>query len=121
MCIETYISIVNIFIISQSRLWKVFSIKYAAKYSGLELLLDCFGSSNVKQKSDASAALHELAAKASYILAPKACSSVYLFDIAPPLQTPQVFNFTLYVLTCHICLFWFVFFIYWTVYSTISN
>ncbi|KAH1077999.1 hypothetical protein GLYMA_19G156400v4 [Glycine max] len=51
--------------------------------NGLKLLLDILKSSNVKQKSDASMALHQLAAKAS--------SSFSLFDIAPPSPTPQMY------------------------------
>jgi len=62
------------------------------------LLLDILKSSNVKQKSDASMALHQLAAKAS--------SSFSLFDIASPSPTLQVF-FALYVWAYHIRLFCF--------------
>ncbi|TKY44491.1 ARM repeat protein interacting with ABF2 [Spatholobus suberectus] len=51
--------------------------------NGLELLMDILESPNVKQKGNASAALHKLAAKAS--------SSVSLFDAAPPSPTPQMY------------------------------
>ncbi|KAL2660009.1 hypothetical protein AAZX31_03G136100 [Glycine max] len=51
--------------------------------NGLKLLLDTLKSSNLKQKSDASAALHKLAIKAS--------SSFSLFDIASPSPTLQMY------------------------------
>ncbi|RDX70738.1 Arm repeat protein with ABF2, partial [Mucuna pruriens] len=51
--------------------------------NGLKLLLDIVKSPNLKQKGDASVALHKLASRAS--------SSVSLFDIAPPSPTPQIY------------------------------
>jgi len=70
------------FVISHSRFLESIFNQYAAKYSGLELLLDILESTSVKQKGNASAALHKLAAKAS--------SSVSLFDAAPPSTSHQV-------------------------------
>lgn len=55
---------------------------YAAKFSGLELLLNLLQSTNPKQKGDASAALHTMAMK-------DMCSSIV--DPAPTSPTPQVF------------------------------
>ncbi|TKY62448.1 ARM repeat protein interacting with ABF2 [Spatholobus suberectus] len=51
--------------------------------NGLKLLLDILKSPIIKQKGNASAALHKLAAKAS--------SSVSVFDVAPPSPTPQMY------------------------------
>eukprot|EP00256_Glycine_max_P063533 XP_014633363.1 uncharacterized protein LOC106799437 isoform X1 [Glycine max] len=69
------------FVISYSRYLESIFNQYAAKYSGLELLLDILESTSVKQKGNASAALHKLAGKAS--------SSVSLFDAAPPSTSHQ--------------------------------
>ncbi|ESW34422.1 hypothetical protein PHAVU_001G151300 [Phaseolus vulgaris] len=51
---------------------------------GLNLLLDMLKSPNVRQMSDASAALHKLAAKAH-------SSVVSLFELPPPSPSPQVY------------------------------
>ncbi|XP_020238767.1 ARM REPEAT PROTEIN INTERACTING WITH ABF2 [Cajanus cajan] len=51
--------------------------------NGLELLLGLLESPDVKQKGEASAALHNLAVKASF--------SAYLFDTYPPSPTPQMY------------------------------
>lgn len=74
--------ILNLFLLLM--MVKVFCNEYAAKCTWLELLLDILKSSSekgVKEKGDASAALHKLAAKASCLVSP--------FD-AFPLPTPQV-------------------------------
>lgn len=49
--------------------------------TGLDLLLDLLGSTNIKQKRGASYALHRLATKTT---------SVSPVDDAPPSPTPQV-------------------------------
>lgn len=60
---------------------KVCSINMLLNFTGLELLLDLLESTNLKQKRDASFALHTLATKTT---------SVSPVDAAPPSPTPQV-------------------------------
>ena len=59
----------------------VFSFNMLLNLTGLEVLLDLLVSTSIKQKRDASLALHKLAAKATSVLS---------VDAAPPSPTPQV-------------------------------
>ncbi|KAG5009405.1 hypothetical protein JHK87_017920 [Glycine soja] len=68
-------------IITLKRLEEKMQGQFYSSLAGLELLLDILESTSVKQKGNASAALHKLAAKAS--------SSVSLFDAAPPSTSHQ--------------------------------
>jgi hypothetical protein len=74
----------NIHFSFPSLCWYLESIfnRYAAKSSGLELLLDLLQSKNQKQKGEASAALHAMASKGA---------GASILDPAPTSPTPQVF------------------------------
>jgi len=58
-------------------------IQHYSKFPGLNLLMDMLKSPNVNQKGDASAALHNLAAKAH-------TSVVSLFELPPRSPNQQV-------------------------------